>query len=145
MFIFNASFTPPLQENSLQISWISVKTGKTEVFLKQLLTGRAYTMDVNNSRVMLALMNRFYPMDIKMDNTDMIVHKTPTPLFCCKSMLLGYLLRHKVQIYAISKQSHSLLCVGPGGNYSKFSAVTCPVIYSTGKPVGMSVMTLTSS
>lgn len=69
-------------------------------------------------------------------NTDvMIVHKTLTPLFCCKSMLLGYLLPHKVQIYAISKRPYSLLCAGPQGDYSRFSVVTPPVIYRTGKPV----------
>lgn len=54
------------------------------------------TIDVNDSRVMLALMNRFYPVNIEMDDTDMIVRKTLTPLFCNKSMLLGYLLRHTV-------------------------------------------------
>lgn len=55
-------------------------------------------------------------------NTDiMIVHKTLTPLFGCKSMLLGYLLRHKVQIYAISKRPYSLLCAGPQGEHSQQS------------------------
>lgn len=82
-------------------------------------------MDVNDNRVMLALMNRFYPMNIEMVQTQtvMIVHKTLTPLFCCKSMLLGYLLRHKVQIYAISKRPYSRLCVGPWGDRSLQSLI----------------------
>ncbi|CAB1429524.1 unnamed protein product [Pleuronectes platessa] len=47
------------------------------------------TMDVNDSRVMLALMNRFYPINIKMDNTDMIPQIDgdravgARPAFCC--------------------------------------------------------------
>lgn len=31
-----------------------------------------YTMVVNNNRVMLALMNRFYPMNIKNASTQML-------------------------------------------------------------------------
>lgn len=79
-------------------------------------------MDVNNSRVMLALMNRFYPMNIKMVQHR---HDDCTENICCKSMLLGYLLPHKVQIFAIIKVSHSLLCVGPRGESPTFSDVTC--------------------
>lgn len=39
-------------------------------------------------------------------------------------MLLGYLLRHQVQIYAISKRPYSLLCVGPPDEYSLIQSST---------------------
>lgn len=71
-------------------------------------------MGVNDSRVMLALMKGFYPHGQQNgSHTDVIVHETLTPLVCCKSMLLGYLLQHRVQIYTIGKWPYYLLCVGP--------------------------------
>ena len=71
-------------------------------------------MGVNDSRVMLALMKGFHPHGQQNgSHTDVIVHETLSPLVCCKSMLLGYLLQHRVQIYTIGKWPFYLLCVGP--------------------------------